>query len=41
MLYSLAGEWQASIENGACVPIHLPGTLDENRIGGRDAGQNQ
>lgn len=41
MVYSLAGKWQADIGDGRVYSMKLPGTLDENGIGGRDAGGNQ
>lgn len=40
-LYSLAGEWQADIGDGQKYMMTLPGTLDENGIGGIDQGSNQ
>lgn len=36
MLYSLAGLWQAELNDGTQYPITLPGTLDENKIGYKD-----
>ena len=41
MIDSLAGEWQAEIGDGKTYRMELPGTLDENEIGGRDSGKNQ
>jgi len=41
MTYSLEGKWQADIGDGRSYPKSLPGTLDENRIGGRDTGKNE
>lgn len=41
MVYSLAGIWQADIGDDRVYSMKLPGTLDENGIGGRDAGGNQ
>ena len=41
MIDSLAGEWQAEIGDGKVYRMELPGTLDENEIGGRDSGKNQ
>lgn len=41
MNYSLQGTWMADIGDGRIYPMKLPGTLDENRIGGRDTGANQ
>ncbi len=41
MIYSLEGKWQADIGDGQIYPMHLPGTLDENRIGKKDAGSDQ
>lgn len=39
--YSLAGIWAADIGSGEAYPMTLPGTLDENNIGGPDRGENQ
>ncbi len=39
--YSLAGKWQADIGDGQICSAMLPGTLDENEIGGRDTGNAQ
>lgn len=39
--YSLAGKWQADIGDGQLYSAMLPGTLDENGIGGRDIGNAQ
>ena len=39
--YSLAGKWQADIGDGQLYSAVLPGTLDENGIGGRDIGNTQ
>lgn len=41
MIYSLEGKWQADIGDGRLYPMILPGTLDENGIGGRDTGKNE
>jgi hypothetical protein len=41
MYYSLEGLWETTIEGKSVGTASLPGTLDENRIGGRDAGANQ
>ncbi len=41
MYYDLSGLWQADIGDGRTYPMQLPGTLDENRIGHKDLGQNQ
>jgi len=41
MNYSLQGMWMADIGDGRSYPMHLPGTLDENRIGHKDTGANQ
>ncbi len=41
MIYSLTGEWQADIGDGKAYRMELPGTLDENEIGGHDRGKNQ
>ena len=41
MIYSLTGEWQADIGDGKVYRMELPGTLDENEIGGHDRGKNQ
>ena len=41
MYYDLSGLWQADIGDGKAYPMQLPGTLDENRIGHKDLGQNQ
>ena len=41
MLYSLSGTWQADIGEGERYPIDLPGTLDENQIGHRDAASGK
>ncbi|MCM1189928.1 MAG: hypothetical protein NC541_11610 [bacterium] len=38
---ALDGLWQADIGDGKSYPIRLPGTLDENRIGHADSGENQ
>ncbi|MGI6254519.1 MAG: glycoside hydrolase family 2 TIM barrel-domain containing protein [Acutalibacter sp.] len=40
MLYSLDGKWEALFQ-GEVLPVKLPGTLDENGIGGRDRGEDQ
>ena len=34
----LSGAWSVSLQNGHAGEAVLPGTLDENRIGGRDSG---
>ncbi len=39
--YFLAGKWQADIGDGQLYSAALPGTLDENGIGGRDIGNAQ
>ena len=41
MFYSLEGIWQAGLDGGISGEIKLPGTLDENRLGHKDAGANQ
>ncbi|MDE5825867.1 MAG: hypothetical protein K2H91_14485, partial [Lachnospiraceae bacterium] len=41
MKYSLQGTWMADIGDGRSYQMHLPGTLDENRIGHKDTGTNQ
>lgn len=41
MIYELDGMWEADIGDGKIYPMHLPGTLDENRIGYKDSGKNQ
>ena len=41
MFYSLEGKWRADIGDGQVYTMNLPGTLDENQIGKRDAGNNQ
>lgn len=41
MNYSLEGMWTADIGDGKVYPMHLPGTLDENRIGYKDTGANK
>lgn len=41
MFYSLEGIWQAELDGGISGEIRLPGTLDENRLGHKDAGANQ
>ena len=40
-LFSLAGTWKVRLADGSRRVMTLPGTLDENRIGSRDAGANQ
>lgn len=40
-LTSLAGTWQAQLSDGTCHAMRLPGTLDENGIGGKDTGSRQ
>lgn len=37
MLFELSGVWQAEIGDGKRYSMRLPGTLDENRIGNKDA----
>lgn len=39
--FSLEGLWEAKLTDGSVHAMHLPGTLDENRIGQRDTGANQ
>lgn len=39
--YTLEGLWQANIGDGRLYDMSLPGTLDENKIGGKDTGSNQ
>lgn len=39
--YTLEGLWQADIGDGRLYDMSLPGTLDENKIGGKDTGSNQ
>lgn len=41
MIYSLEGLWKAKLEDGSVYDMHLPGTLDENKIGYKDRGNNQ
>lgn len=41
MLYSLEGIWQAELGGGIRGDMKLPGTLDENRLGYKDAGAKQ
>lgn len=41
MYVDLSGLWQADIGDGKVYSMQLPGTLDENRIGHKDLGQNQ
>ncbi len=41
MEYSLEGQWQVDIGDGRLYAATLPGTLDENGIGGRDQGNAQ
>ncbi len=41
MIYSLEGIWRADVRDGRTYSINLPGTLDENQIGKKDAGNNQ
>ena len=38
---SLAGKWEAKLKDGTTYPMQVPGTLDENQIGGKDLGANQ
>ena len=33
---SLAGKWEAKLKDGSTYPMQIPGTLDENQIGGKD-----
>lgn len=40
MFHSLSGQWTADV-GGRLYPMELPGTLDENKIGGPDLGTNQ
>ena len=37
MLYDLSGQWTVTLSDGSTYPAHVPGTLDENRIGHADA----
>ena len=39
--FSLAGEWLATLRDGSTYVMQLPGTLDENRIGGPDDNPNK
>ncbi|MBO5335700.1 MAG: hypothetical protein J6A94_01025 [Lachnospiraceae bacterium] len=39
--YTLEGLWQTDIGDGRLYDMSLPGTLDENKIGGKDTGSNQ
>ncbi|MDE7354588.1 MAG: hypothetical protein K2O06_16285 [Acetatifactor sp.] len=41
MLYSLEGIWQADIGDGRVYSVRLPGTLDENQVGGKDRAAGQ
>jgi len=41
MIYDLTGLWQADIGDGKIYPMHLPGTLDENKIGHPDRAKRQ
>ncbi len=41
MFYSLEGIWQAGLDGGIGGEMRLPGTLDENGLGHKDAGANQ
>lgn len=41
MQYSLEGLWQAQLKGGIRGTVVLPGTLDENQLGHKDAGANQ
>lgn len=41
MDYDLKGSWQVTLQDGSRYRMTLPGTLDENGIGYRDAGTNQ
>jgi len=41
MNYSLQGIWMADIGDGESYPMHLPGTLDESRIGHKDRGADK
>ena len=38
---SLEGIWEAELSDGTRRSMKLPGTLDENGIGHKDAGANQ
>lgn len=40
MNISLQGLWTADIGDGGSYPMILPGTLDENKIGHKDVGEN-
>ena len=40
-LYSLEGQWTVRLSDNSRWEATLPGSLDENRIGYRDAGTNQ
>ena len=39
--HSLAGLWEVELADGSRWEMTLPGTLDENHVGYRDAGANQ
>ena len=41
MVYSLEGQWQVKLQDGSLWQMQVPGTLDENQIGYKDAGANQ
>lgn len=41
MKYSLEGAWKAVLSDGTQGTMVLPGTLDENQLGHKDAGANQ
>ena len=41
MLYSLEGIWKAELDGGISGEMKLPGSLDENKLGHKDAGANQ
>ena len=41
MDYTLHGLWKLELSDGTKHEIVLPGTLDENKIGGKDTGANQ
>ncbi|NCC42026.1 MAG: hypothetical protein EOM18_00260 [Clostridia bacterium] len=41
MFYDLSGTWDAELADGTKGTAVLPGTLDENKLGHKDAGANQ
>lgn len=41
MMYALDGTWQVQLKDGSSWQMQVPGTLDENQIGYKDAGANQ